>query len=107
MPYRAMALVAASLLISIQCWAESAINNSKSNNLKQTKQTGGTRPADGASINASKSNNFRQGSATSGGGAGVTTVQTSKSNSYRMGGGGGGKGATGSANRWPGATLNR
>lgn len=68
MPYRAMALVAASLLIATQCYAKP--------------------------VNTSKSNTYRQGSASSGGGAGVATINNSKSNTFRMGGGGGGKGAT-------------
>jgi hypothetical protein len=102
-----MALVAVSLLLATQSYAGTTLNSNKSNNFKQTKQGGGTKPTNAASINASKSNNFRQGSASSGGGSGIVTVNASKSNTYRMGGGGGGKGASGSANRWPGATLNR
>jgi hypothetical protein len=47
---------------------------------------------DSLNLNSSRSNIYRQGSATSGGGAGVTTVKGSKSNtSDRMGGGGGTK----------------
>ena len=63
MPYRAMALVAASLLFATQCYAA-------------------------VKLNTSRSNIYRAGSTTSGGGAGVA-----KSTNYRMGGGGGGKGA--------------
>lgn len=74
MPYRAMALVAASFLFATQCNAGTTLNSNKSNNFKQTKQTGGTKPAEAANFN------------------------TGKSNTYRMGGGGGGKGATGPAN---------
>jgi hypothetical protein len=67
MPHHAMALVAASLLFTTQCYAA-------------------------VKLNTSRSNIYRAGSTTSGGGAGVTTVHGSKSNSsYRMGGGGGGR----------------
>ena len=75
MPYRAMALVAASLLLATQ--ADAAKN-----------------------LNSSRSNVDRAGSTTSGGGAGAaksTTINNSKSNNFRMGGGGGGKGASGNA----------
>jgi hypothetical protein len=75
MPYRAMALVAASLLFATQ--ADAAKN-----------------------LNSSRSNIYGAGSTTSGGGAGAakpTTVNSSKSNNFRMGGGGGGKGASGNA----------
>jgi hypothetical protein len=73
MQYRAMALVAASLLFATQVHAAK-------------------------NLNTSRSNIYRAGSTTSGGGAGVTTINNSKSNNYRMGGGGGGKGAAGPAN---------
>jgi hypothetical protein len=70
-----MALVAASLLFTTQCYAAT-------------------------NLNASRSNIYRAGSTTSGGGAGAakpTTVNSNKSNTFRMGGGGGGKGASGNA----------
>jgi hypothetical protein len=71
MSYRAMALVAASLLFATQCYAASTTyNNSRSNNFKQTKQPGGNSAA--KPVNTSKSNTYRQGSTTSGGGAGKT-----------------------------------
>jgi hypothetical protein len=60
MPYRAMALVAASLLFATQCYAAT-------------------------NLNASRSNIYRAGSTTSGGGAGAaksTTVNSSKSNNF-------------------------
>jgi hypothetical protein len=68
MPYRAMALVAASLLFATQCYAA-------------------------VKLNTSRSNIYRAGSTTSGGGAGAanSNVNTSKSNTFRMGGGGGGR----------------
>lgn len=109
MPYRAMALVAASLLFATQCYAETKLyNNSKSNTFKQAPQTGGgTKAAKSATIDGSKNNNYRQGSTTSGGGAGAaksatvngsksntwregSPINNSKSNTFRMGGGGGG-----------------
>jgi hypothetical protein len=74
MQYRAMALVAASLLLATQCYAA-------------------------VKLNTSRSNIYRAGS-TSGGGAGAAnsaTINNSKSNNFRMGGGGGGKGASGNA----------
>jgi hypothetical protein len=76
MPYRAMALVAASVLtLSGSALAQKIEPTTDSKNL-----------------NSSRSNVNRDGSATSGGGAGVTTVKGSKSNSSdRMGGGGGTK----------------
>ena len=73
MPYRAMALVATSVLFATQCYAA-------------------------VKLNTSRSNIYRAGSTTSGGGAGAaksTTVNSSKSNNFRMGGGG--KGASGNA----------
>jgi hypothetical protein len=86
MPYRAMALVAASLLFATQCYAEN-VNTSKSNTFKQTKQPGG------------KSNSYRKLAMTFGHNAPrATTVRGTKSNSsFRMNGGGGGKGASGKA----------
>ena len=96
MPYRAMALVAASLLFATQSYA-ATVNTSKSNNYKQAPQPGGGKEK---AFDTSKSNNFRQGSTTSGGGAGAaksTNINNSKSNNFRMGGGGGGKGASGNA----------
>jgi hypothetical protein len=75
MPYRAMALVAASLLFATQCYAA-------------------------VKLNTSRSNIYRAGSTTSGGGTGAAksaTINSSKSNTFRMGGGGGGKGASGNA----------
>lgn len=66
MPYRAIALVAAGLLLATQCCAEPAVGTRKSN----TDRMGGGGGGKGA--------------------AGVTTVKSSKSNSSdRMGGGGG------------------
>jgi uncharacterized protein YdeI (BOF family) len=74
MRYRAMALVAASLLLATLCYAETTnINTGKSNTSDRMGGGGGGKGA-----------------------AGVTTVKSSKSNtSDRMGGGGGGKGAAG------------
>jgi hypothetical protein len=42
MPYRAMALVAASLLFATQSYAGKTINGSKSSSYRQTTQPGGT-----------------------------------------------------------------
>jgi hypothetical protein len=97
MPYRAMALVAASVM--------TLSGSALAQKIEPT--------PDSKNLNTSRSNIYREGSATSGGGAGkandtlrmggggggkgaagVTTVKGSKSNtSDRMGGGGGGKGA--------------
>ena len=75
MPYRAMALVAASLLFATQCYAAVKLNTSRSNIYRAGSTASGHHGTGG------------------GGGAGVTTINNSKSNSFRMGGGGGGKGA--------------
>jgi hypothetical protein len=52
MSYRAMALVAASLLFATQCYAAKAINNGKSNSYKLTTQPGGTKGTSGPAANA-------------------------------------------------------
>jgi hypothetical protein len=65
MSYRAMALVAASLLFATQCYAAKTINNSKSNSYKQptinntksntyklTTRPGGTKGTSGPAANA-------------------------------------------------------
>jgi hypothetical protein len=77
MPYRAMALVAASIL--------TLSGSALAQKIEPT--------PDAKNLNTSRSNIYRDGSTTSGGGAGVTNINNSKSNNYRMGGGGGGKGA--------------
>jgi hypothetical protein len=79
MPYRVMALVAASLLIATQCYATVKLNTSRSNIYRAGSTTSGHHGTGG------------------GGGAGKTTINSSHSNTYRMGGGGGGKGASGNA----------
>jgi hypothetical protein len=112
-----MALAAASLLFATQLYA-APVKGSKSVNLKQTRQTGATRPAEAANFNTtksntyrtvhgSKSNNLREGSASSGprpsgnGTPGGTFRPRLTGGDYgqaRMGGGGGGKGASAPAN---------
>jgi hypothetical protein len=97
MPYRAMALVAASLLFATQCWAATTVRGtrSKQNSDKQTTQTGGN---SGKVVETSRSNNFREGS-TKGGGSGARDAQfgwdIGANKERTKSGGGGGKGATG------------
>jgi hypothetical protein len=81
MRYRAMALVAASLLFATQCYAAVKLNTSRSNIYRAGSTTSGGHHGGGGGAGAAKS----------------TTLNSSKSNSFRMGGGGGGKGASGNA----------
>ena len=61
MPYRAMALVAASLLFATQSYAGKTINGSKSSSYRQTTQPGGTKADRTINLNSSRSNNYRMG----------------------------------------------
>jgi hypothetical protein len=76
MPYRAMALVAASLLFATQSYAETAVKSSKSNSSERMGGGGGGKGAAGVTTRGPR--------------GGVAAVG-------RMGGGGGGKGASGNA----------
>jgi hypothetical protein len=102
MPYRAMALVAASFLFATQSCAEPTTHGSRSNGSEktQTKQPGGTARV---TVTGSGTQAKRMGGGGGGkGAAGVTTVKSNKSNTSdgigaditgRMGAGGAGKGA--------------
>jgi hypothetical protein len=106
MPYRAMALVAASLLFATQADAAKNLNSSRSNIYREAAPKGAAGPAATAtSVKGSRSNgSYRMGGGggkaaaprmltvrkAGGSAAEATTVKSSKSNSSdRMGGGGG------------------
>ena len=87
MPYRAMALVAASLLFATQADATKNLNSSRSNIYREAAPKSAAGPA------------TVKGSRMGGGGGGKGAAQLKQAperpvRSERMGGGGGGKGAT-------------
>jgi hypothetical protein len=83
MPYRAMALVAASLLFATQSYAWTTANTSKSNNYRRLAHPFGHN----APVNTSRSNTFHQGSTTSGSGAGKTAKRMNPIQPVRLGNG--------------------
>jgi hypothetical protein len=108
MPYRAMALVAASLLFATQSYAQTAqsdrmggggggkgaagvttVKGAKSNSSDRMGGGGGTKAGGGVARGprggvAAVGRTGGGGDGTSGGGAGLTTIQNSKSNTYKL-----------------------